>query len=166
MREKLRHPDGTFAYFRHPDGTLEERREALGTALAVLVGVVEGEKAKAAVESFPISDAGAPLFVPFWAWEHTYHNNSSWPFTDAFLLKAREKSLGIDETGRFLTLMARTCRNDLTFAEVVNFHTRQPYGSSACLWTASAFLGRCLEAGYVDAFAMDDEPRAVPACGA
>ena len=58
--------DGTFTYFKHTNGELEQRaRCALGPALAVVTGIVEGDDALKAIAGYPVSWAGVPLFYPF-----------------------------------------------------------------------------------------------------
>ncbi|MCX7015045.1 MAG: hypothetical protein NTW86_21240, partial [Candidatus Sumerlaeota bacterium] len=85
IRRELRRPDGTFAYYKDRHGRLADRRAALGSAFAVLLGIVEGQEAKAALAGYPVTDAGIPLFHPFFPpTARTYHNQSSWPFVDTF----------------------------------------------------------------------------------
>lgn len=150
IRTGLMAPDGTPAYFMHPDGHLEQHQHTLATAFAVLHGVLTGPEARQAVEAFPLTWWGAPLIHPFYPNGQFYHNQSSWPFSDAFLLRARELALGSDETGRELALLARSCRGD-SFHEWIPANTKLPQGQPACLWTAAAFLGRCVGRGWVQA---------------
>jgi len=149
IRSELRNEDGTFAYFKLPDGSLEPRREALGTALSVLFGVVEGEEAARALKDYPVTDAGVPILHPFYPHDGCYHNNSSWPFADAFFLMALEKADAVDRTGQICALVARTCRPDGRFHELVDFRDKSIRGSTSQLWTAAAFLGTCMRAGLV-----------------
>ena len=105
--KELRMEDGTFLYLKEPNGHRMERREAVGTALAVLSGVVQGEDARRAVADYPISEKGVPLLVPFFFNQtinkKAYQNWSSWPFVDTLFL-GRKKS---PKTG---TTPARTWR--------------------------------------------------------
>lgn len=149
IRSRLIAPDGTPAYFMHPDGHLEQRQHTLATAFSVLHGVLTQEEARRAVEAFPLTWWGAPLIHPFYPNGQFYHNQSSWPFSDAFLLRARERVLGDDETGRELALLARSCRGD-SFHEWIPANTKLPQGQPACLWTAAAFIGRCIQHGWVE----------------
>ena len=146
----LRNPDGTFAYFMHKDGSLEPRREALGTALAVITGIVSGEEAEKCLEGYPVTWAGVPLLHPFYPWKGYYHNNTSWPYVDTFFLWAREICEGKDYTGMNAALLARTCIGSGSFHEVVNWTTREPYGSGSQLWSASAYVNTCIRAGLID----------------
>ncbi len=149
MRRRLRHPDGTFAYYRDRHGRPAERREALGTALAVLLDVASDEEAVAALKDYPVTDAGVPLFHPFYAGEKCYHNHSAWPFVDTFFIKALEVSDGQDRTALNAALLARTCRGGGTFHELVDLRDKTIRGSSRQLWTAAAFVDTCRRAGLV-----------------
>ncbi len=148
IRDHLRFEDGSFSYFKYPNGRLEPRREALGTALAVICGVVEGEDAIKALANYPVTWRGVPIFSPFYPWEKSYHNNASWPFVDTFFLWAREIAEGQDYTGMNAALLARTCIGQGSFHEVVNWQTAEPRGPSQ-LWSASAFVNVCLRAGVL-----------------
>jgi len=147
IRRELRFEDGTFAYFKDRSGRLEDRRDALGTALAVLLEVVTGEEAVQALRDYPVTDAGVSLFHPFYPVDNWYHNNSSWPFVDTLFLMASEKADGRDRIPLNLALLARVCR-DGTFHEVVDLRNKEVRGSGGQLWTAAAFLGTCMRAGF------------------
>ncbi len=149
IRQHLHRAGGTFSYFKDKNGVLQERRDALGTALAVLSGVAAGSDAGAALKDYPVTDGGVPLFHPFFPENDWYHNNSSWPFVDTFFLKALEVSDGIDRTAQNAALLARTCVGNRTFHEVTDFRTRQVQGSGGQLWTAASFIDTCLRAGLV-----------------
>lgn len=171
IRRELRFDDGTFTYFKHADGRLEQRREALGTAFTVLLGVVDGAAAAAAVAGYPVTGKGVPIFHPFFDRDAWYHNNSSWPFVDTFFLMALEQLDGVDRSQENLALLARTCVNDDvvgrwkfdengelregrrydpgSFHELTDFRTGDIKGSANQLWTAAAFIGTCFRAGLV-----------------
>lgn len=152
--------DGTLGYYLDRHGRLDRRREALGTAFAVLGDIVTGDDARRLLAAYPVTDAGAPLFHPFFDFsaglkkypvfrDGIYHNDSSWPFVDTFLLMAMEKTDGIDRSGWNAALVARTCREDGTFRELVDLTTKKAAGSSSQLWTAAAFLNAAMRAGFV-----------------
>lgn len=149
IRKQLRRADGTFAYFKDKDGVLQERREALGSALAVLSGVATGAEARAALKDYPVTDGGVPLFHPFFPETDWYHNNSSWPFVDTFFLKALEIADGVDRTAQNAALLARTCVGNRSFHEVTDYRTREVKGSGGQLWTAASFVDTCRRAGLV-----------------
>lgn len=146
----LRFKDGTFSYFKHINGDLEPRRDALGSALAVVTGIVEGKDAKKCLSDYPVTWAGVPLFFPFYPWAKSYHNNTAWPFVDTFFLWAREIAGYKDCTFQNAALLARTCVKGGSFHEVVNWKTKEPGGSGRQLWSASAFVNVCFRAGWVD----------------
>ncbi|MEX2606094.1 MAG: hypothetical protein WD708_02015 [Kiritimatiellia bacterium] len=148
IREQLITPEGTVAYFMHEDGQLEPRQHCLASALAVSVEVVEGEEAVRALETYPVTWWGVPLLHPFYENGDCHHNNTAWPFCDAFFLRAREKAFGVDETVRELALLARTCRGG-TFREYTNAFTKGPMGKEAQLWTLAPLLGRCHMRGWI-----------------
>jgi len=150
IRDNLLNSDGTFSYFKDKNGNLQPRREALGSALSVLMEIVEGEEARAALKDYPLTDAGVPLFHPFFPEDNWYHNNSSWPFVDTFFIKALEKSDGKDRTEINAALLARTCVDDGTFHEVVDFRDKKVLGSGSQLWTAASFIDVCFRAGLVE----------------
>jgi Mannosylglycerate hydrolase MGH1-like glycoside hydrolase domain len=147
IRDNLSNNDGTFTYLMDCHGKLQLRRDALGSALLVLTDVVSSEKFINVLGNYPVTDAGVPLFHPFFQENNYYHNNSSWPFVDTFFIKALEKSDGKDRTAMNAALLARTCIDDGTFHEFVDFRNKQVKGSSCQLWTAAAFIDTCLRAG-------------------
>ncbi|HEY9250227.1 MAG TPA: hypothetical protein VIO38_13890, partial [Rariglobus sp.] len=149
IRRELRRPDGTYSYFKDRHGLLQDRCDALGCALLVHAGVVAGADAVAAIGRYPVTVAGAPLFHPFFPWDVFYHNNSSWPFVDTFFLHALEKADGRDRNALNAALLARTCVDNGSFHEVVDYRTNKVGGSGRQLWSAAAFLNVCFRAGLV-----------------
>lgn len=145
----LKRPDGTFAYYKGPDGILSDKRDAFGSALAVLFEVVTGEEAIAALTGYPVTPNGVPLFYPFFPGNHFYHNNSSWPFVETFFLKALEKADGSARHAQNAALLARTCNREGTFYEVMDLRDNSWKGSTRQLWTAAAFIEVCDRAGYL-----------------
>lgn len=149
FRSRLIAPDGTISYFAHGDKQLEQREHALATAFPILFDLLDAEESRAAIQRYPVTWWGVPLIHPFYPSDHIYHNQSAWPFADAFFLRAREKALGVDETGRELALLARSCRGD-TFHEWTSAFDKLPKGVPATLWTLGAFVGRCVRAGWLN----------------
>lgn len=96
------------------------------------------------------TDGGTPLFHPFFPRDDFYHNNSSWPFVDTFLIKAMETADGVNRTALNAALLARTCVDDGTFHEVTDYRTRAVKGSGSQLWTAASFIDTCRRAGLID----------------
>ena len=148
FRERFIRSDGGVTYFLHEDGRPEPRREALGTALTVSLGLLSEDEAADAFTNYPEEWWGVPLFDPFYDTEATYHNNSAWPFVNAFYLRAKAKATGQDTLPYELALLVRSCRRD-TFHEWTHALTREPSGKSAQLWTLAAFLGAAEKMGKV-----------------
>ncbi len=147
IRNNLQFKDGTFSYFKNTDGKLEPRRDALGSALVVITGIVKEDDAKKCISDYPVSWAGAPLFNPFYPGKRSYHNNTAWPFVDTFVLWAKEIAENKSYIDQNAALLARTCVKDGTFHEVVNYISKEPKGSGSQLWTAAAFVNVCIRAG-------------------
>lgn len=141
--KNLKNTDGTFAYFKDKNGVLENRRDAMGTALAILSDVVTGKDAILAIKDYPVTEIGIPLFYPFYDNPETYHNHTAWPFVDCFFLHALEKATGVNQKPFNAALLARTCVMDGSFHEIVDFNTKEPRGSGNQLWTAAAFINVC-----------------------
>lgn len=148
--ENLQFTDGTFSYYKGKDGNKSPRRDALGTALAVITGIVTGDTAIKCIKGYPISWAGIPLFHPFYPSRAVYHNNTSWPFVDTFFLWAQEIALKENFTDLNIALLARTCIGDGSFHEYVNLYTKEPSGSGSQLWSAAAFVNTCIRAGLLN----------------
>lgn len=149
IRRELRHPDGYLVYYKDKHGELTDRREALGSALAVLSGVVSGSESDWALGGYPVTERGVPLFEPFFESDRWYHNNSSWPFVDTFFLRALEMADGGERLALSAALAAQSCTAEGTFYEVRDFRTGEPKGSESQLWTAAAFVDVCRRAGLV-----------------
>lgn len=147
IRHNLLHEAGYLSYYRDKSGTLTSRREALGSALAVLLGIVTGNDTHLALGGYPATERGVPLFEPFFENDRWYHNNSSWPFVDTFFLKAMELADGQSYVALNAALLAHSCMGEGTFHEVIDYRTREAKGSARQLWTAAAFIDVCERAG-------------------
>ncbi len=147
-RKNFIRPDGSIIYYIHADGMPEPRREALGTALAVLLGLLDNSEGAAAFKDYPEYWWGIPLFTPFYDTEASYHNHSSWPFVNSFYLRAKAQATGCDTLPQELALLVRSCHGD-TFHEWIRSHDHKPSGKEAQLWTLGAFLGAAAKTGTV-----------------
>ncbi|MDR1809301.1 MAG: sulfatase-like hydrolase/transferase [Prevotella sp.] len=149
MLSNLRFADGSFSYYKDKNGVLQPRREALGAALAVITGVVEGEDALKCLAGYPVSWAGVQLLYPFFPdITGVYHNNTAWPFVDTFFLWAKEMAEGTDYTSQSAAMLTR-CTYGGSFREIVNWNTKEPARSQSQLWTAAGYINVCLRAGIV-----------------
>jgi Glycogen debranching enzyme len=64
--------------------SLSPRSEALGEALAVLYNVADAERSQSVVANVPITEYGTTCIFPQIPEVGPYHNNSVWPFVQAF----------------------------------------------------------------------------------
>ncbi len=147
IRKKLRFANGTFCYFMHKNGSLEQRREAMSTALPVLLDIVVGEDARVAVADYPYTVWGAPLFTPYFDNDAFYHNNSAWPFASSFLSTAIEKATEISTAFENL-VMLMNCFEKGSFREVFDMRTREATGCYSQLWSLAAFVHTCARMKY------------------
>jgi len=74
---------GTFRYGRYFH-SISPRRDALAEALAVIHGVPGAERASRMTGTFPRVEFGTPTFWPYIPGVPVYHNESVWPFVNAF----------------------------------------------------------------------------------
>ena len=169
IREKLRLPDGSFAYFMYKDGKLEQRCEALGAAYCILADVVTGEDAVKALASdrLQFSKAGVSLFYPFYGENpKIYHNHSAWPFASTFYYMAKEKVTGEScmepdavQLANAIALPTELNKNVVgtledyatgTFHEYAGWAQQKPRGCWAQCFSISAFMNLCIRNGWLD----------------
>jgi hypothetical protein len=83
---------GQYLYGRN-HMSLSPRSEVLGEALSVLVDVASPSQAQDIVTNTPVLPFGASMIYPNIVDVKTYHNNSNWPFVQAYfnLACAKEK---------------------------------------------------------------------------
>ena len=160
--KELRLPDGTFTYFKDRNGKVLPNQHNLGTAFAVLFGIVEGKAAKKAIDNYPSNQYGTPLIYPYLGDGKGDHNAAAWPFCDTFFLQAKEIADGKDYTAYNAALLARTMgtkfseKRDKEWGGFGSFHEKVPLpsglisGSGSQLWTSAAFMNVCLRAKLVD----------------
>jgi hypothetical protein len=169
IRDHLRHPDGTFAYFMHKDGKLEPRCDALGAAYCILADVVTGEAAKKALaeDILQCSDTGVTLIYPFIEENPgIYHNRAAWPFASTFYYLAKEKVTGESCLQSDATQLANAivipkkvngnCQGTPedyqtgSFMEYVAWEEKEARGTCAQCFTISAFMNLCLRNGWLE----------------
>ncbi|MES2391973.1 MAG: hypothetical protein V4555_10050 [Acidobacteriota bacterium] len=155
--EHLRLPGGGFSCYRDRAGLLRPERDAMGTALVILAGVVRGKEARRAIDGYPRDERGVPLFEPFLPWGSAtgqYHNHSAWPFASTFFYKALEVAERRDCTDENAAMLARFVTAEkagapATFREYCWWQDGVPRGSADQLWSAAAFLDVCWRAGLI-----------------
>ena len=145
----LRFEDGTFAYFKHKDGSLEDRHEALGTAFAVLLDIVEGEDAKHALSGCGFTQYGVPLIYPFYENGNSLHNNATWPFVDTFYLLALEKAYGDSFVAHNLMVMLNASIDGHIY-EYRDTNLNHIRGAKAQLWSIAGFINTCIRGGLTE----------------
>lgn len=74
---------GQYLYGRN-NFSLSTRSEALGEALSVLFGVADTARVRSILEKTPVVDYGIPTIYPQIPEIPPYHNNSIWPFVQAY----------------------------------------------------------------------------------
>ncbi|NNJ70600.1 MAG: hypothetical protein HKP10_04845 [Kiritimatiellales bacterium] len=165
IQKELTNPDGTLAYYKDRHGELMPNRPILGTALAVLFGVIEGDAAKAAYEGYPLTDKGIPLFFPYLD-NQGDHNQASWPFCSTFFLHGKTIATGEDTLDYNAALLARSLGTAIkpprrakegqewdsgfgSFHEKISLPSGLIGGSGHQLWSAAAYLDVCIRAGLV-----------------
>jgi len=161
IKKELLQPDGTFTYFKDRYGNKMPNQHNLGTAFAVIFGIVKGAEARKAIENYPTTEFGTPLQFPYV--DNTGdHNQAAWPFCDTFFLIAKEIAFKKDFSGYNAALLARSLGTKLapnkdpewggfgSFHEKVTLPSGLISGSGAQLWTAASFLNICLRAELVE----------------
>ena len=155
-------PNGTFTYFKDRNGKVLPNQHNLGTAFAILFGIVKGESARKAIVNYPSNQYGTPLIHPFLGKGTGDHNAAAWPFCDTFFLQAKEIAAGKDYTAYNAALLARTMgtkfseKRDKEWGGFGSFHEKVPLpsglisGSGSQLWTSAAFMNVCLRAKLVE----------------
>jgi len=140
IRKNFLHKDGYYAYFKRKDGSLEPRREQVGSALLVLFDILPPKEQNKAVDDYPYSDFGAPLFWPFYPNNRCYHNNSIWPFADTLFALALFKCYRRKDI--LLRALANLCRHSLrgNFNEVLHYPSGEFRGADHYIWSAAAYL--------------------------
>jgi hypothetical protein len=165
IKKEFTKPDGTLAYHKDRHGKMMPNRDILGTAFAVIFGVVEGDAAKAAYAGYPTTGKGIPLFFPFIPGNSGPHNQASWPFCDTFFLWGKSMADGGDYTDYNAALLGRSLGTAIrprkakegeawdagfgSFHEKITLPDGLIDGSGHQLWSAAAYLNVCIRAGLV-----------------
>ena len=166
IRTEFTNADGTLAYYKDRHGKVMPNREILGTAFAVIFGIVEGDAARAAYEGYPTTDKGIPLFFPFIEGNKGPHNMASWPFCSTFFLWGKSLADGQDHADYNAALLARSLGTSIkpkkakegeqwdagfgSFHEKIELPSGLIDGSGHQLWSAAAYLNVCTRAGLME----------------
>ncbi len=134
-----------YGMLRTADGCLDERSDALATALAVHSGLA-GEHAAQAMRELPVCLYGTPVFSPYKSSKpEAYHNRAVWPFEEAFVLLAHADLQDTARAGRSMAFMLRAAMAFGTNKENFNAQTGESEGtvqnSDRQLWSVAGMLG-------------------------
>jgi hypothetical protein len=91
INEKLWMPSsGNYAQYLYGRGNkiVSPRSEALGTALCIIFGIADEERAEQLVQSMPVTPFGISCIYPQIPGIPPYHNNGIWPFVQSFWMWA------------------------------------------------------------------------------
>lgn len=128
-----------------------DKRELLGTALAVLQGVGGAQKGLEALDDYPFVPHGPPVLWPQQPLVPIYHNRAIWPFVTAYGLKAAAQA-GHDAVADLCVhSLVRGAALHLSHMENLEFLSGKvwvddgPYSgpvvnSKRQLWSVAAFL--------------------------
>ncbi len=134
-----------YGMLRTADGCLDERSDALATALAVHCGLV-GEHSSQALRDLPCCLYGTPVFSPYKSSRpEAYHNRAVWPFEEAYVLLAHADLQDTARAGRSMAFMLRAAMAFGTNKENFNAQTGEPedtvQNSDRQLWSVAGMLG-------------------------
>ncbi len=134
-----------YGMVRTVDGYLDDRADALATALAVHSGLT-GEHAAQVMRELPCCLYGTPVFSPYKSGNpESYHNRAVWPFEEAFVLLAHADQQDPARAGRSMAFMLRAAMAFGTNKENFNAQTGESEGtvqnSDRQLWSVAGMLG-------------------------
>ncbi len=134
-----------YGMLRTADGCLDERTDALATALAVHSGLA-GEHAAQVMRELPCCLYGTPVFSPYKSSNPAvYHNRAVWPFEEAFVLLAHADMQDTARAGRSMAFMLRAAMAFGPNKENFNAQTGESEGtvqnSDRQLWSVAGMLG-------------------------
>ncbi len=134
-----------YGMMRTADGHLDERIDALATALAVHCGLA-GDHAPQVMAGLPVCLYGTPVFSPYKASvPESYHNRAVWPFEEAYVLLAHADLQDTARAGRSMAFMLRAAMAFGTNKENFNAQTGESEGtvqnSDRQLWSVAGMLG-------------------------
>ncbi len=79
---------GMYMSYIGGDGAPYDTYDLLGTSLAVISGVADGERARQALAHYPVWPAGSPVIWPERTDQPIYHNRAIWPFVSMYAMRA------------------------------------------------------------------------------
>ena len=141
--------------------SISPRSEALGEALAVLYDVADADRQKLVVENTPITEYGTTCIFPQIPEVGPYHNNSVWPFVQAFWNIAAAKVKNEAALSYGMASIYRAAAMYLTNKENFVASTGDSHGtainSDRQLWSVGANIGMT----YKVILGMNFEPNGI-----
>ncbi|GAB2580961.1 Six-hairpin glycosidase-like protein [Dyella jejuensis] len=142
---------GMYMSYLGGDGTPYDTYDLLGTSLAVISGVAEGERARQALAHYPAWPAGSPVIWPERVDQPIYHNRAIWPFVSAYALRAArtvDDPVRIDHELRSIMRGAAMAGSNMENYELITQSTHVDDGklsgpvvdSPRQLWSVAAYL--------------------------
>lgn len=138
-------------YFMYTYGrdnmTANPRYETLGSSLAILYDIATPEQAASITQRHPVTNWGAPIFLPGIADIPNYHNNALWPFVAAYWTLANAKTGNEQGTLEGFGSIVRPAALFATNKENLNLDNGDIYtelNSSNMLWSLSGNLALTL----------------------
>ncbi|BCT93267.1 hypothetical protein LYSHEL_22910 [Lysobacter helvus] len=128
-----------------------ESYDLLGTSLAVTSGVAPPDRARRAIERYPVSAAGSPVIWPQQPETAIYHNRAIWPFVSAYALRAARTTgnteriaFEVQSIMRGAALAGSNMENYELTTQAVHFEDGKLSGpvvnSPRQLWSVAAYL--------------------------
>lgn len=124
--------------------SLSSKSEALGEAMTVLFDIADAEHQKEIIRKTPVVKYGIPVIFPNIPDLPSYHNNSIWPFVQAFWTLASAKAENAKSTEFSLASIYRAAALFLTNKENITASTGDYFGteinSDRQLWSVAGLL--------------------------
>ncbi|MFI3243499.1 MAG: hypothetical protein R3Y56_04535 [Akkermansia sp.] len=131
-----------YGMIRTLDSHLDERTDALGSALCVLSGIA-CEHAQETLNGIPESPFGTPAFSPYKSSQKdAYHNRSIWPFVEGLMLMAQVNQRDLAGVEQSIAKLLRAAllfgTNKENFHAVTGEARDTIQNSDGQLWSAAA----------------------------
>ncbi|MDE2371973.1 MAG: esterase [Burkholderiales bacterium] len=122
--------------------------DLLGTALAVIAGVADGERGRDALAHYPWAPFGPPVIAPQQPGVAVYHNRAIWPFVTAYAVRAAALAgnpvlvdRGIDSLLRGAALNLSNMENLEWLTSLPRYDDGPVINSRRQLWSVGGYLG-------------------------
>lgn len=143
----------------HFDGAPMHKFDWLGQSLAIVTGIVSGDRARSILAHYPHGPMGAPVIYPQQQRMPVYHNRAMWPFVTAYGLKAAAKIGNVSVADAAYESLMRGAALNVSNMENLEWLSGQPLlldeknpsligpviNSKRQLWSVGAYLGMVVE---------------------